>query len=478
VCTGAGSPSTCYGDYARLSPTPFQGQVAQATASGSTAQPSTTACSITFSVNRETTFGSSVRIVGSISQLGTWDPESSLAMGSDSYTTSNPVWEVTLTLPCGTTGEYKYIVDSDGTKTWESTGNRNFAANSASITVQDSWQSSGAVTVTNAPATSSTTSSTTSTTPSTSVSTVKASPTACLVTFIVDKTTENGQTVHVVGSNAHLGSWDPASSVELNDELYMKPYPMWYIELDIPYDSQYKYLLASSDGAVTWESTPNRNIDGEACRANDNKFVVQDTWEDASPTTSSTTTTTTSSAKPAATACKATFIVERGTQFGESLSLVGSLSQLGAWDAASAVAMDASGYTTDNPVWSATLTLPLESAQYKYILTSGGTTTWESDPNRDFDADACASDGGSRTMRDTWQSAPRPSPTQEGLASDCSDFYMVKKGDGCYDIANNNGISLDDFYSYNPSIGADCSQLYPDYYVCVGVSSSSPGTAE
>jgi hypothetical protein len=434
-------------------------------------------------VKKETSFGSSVRIVGSISQLGTWDPESSLAMGSDSYTTSDPLWEVTLTLPCGTTGEYKYILDSDGTKTWESTGNRNFAANSVAIAVQDSWESSAAVTVTNAP--SSTTSSTTSTVASTTTSTAQVSATACSVTFIVDKTTQNGQTVNVVGSNAKLGSWNPTDSIALSDELYMKPYPMWYAEFEVPFDSQYKYILTSPDGATTWESTPNRNIDGDACRANGGKFAVQDTWENESiSTTIASHPTTTSSAKPTATACRVTFIVKRATEFGESIHLVGSASQLGAWDAATAVALDASDYTNDNPVWSTTLTLPLNSAQYKYILASGGTNTWEADPNHDFDAEACASNGGSLTVRDSWQfdastptgsNTPRPSPTQEGLTSDCSQFYLVQKGDGCYDIAHNNGISPDNFDSYNPSVGADCSNLYPDYYVCVGVSGSVAG---
>ncbi|KAI7585200.1 hypothetical protein KC343_g19634, partial [Hortaea werneckii] len=65
-----------------------------------------------------------------------------------------------------------------------------------------------------------------------------------------------------------------------------------------------------------------------------------------------------------------------------------------------------------------------------------------------------------------------PTPTQEGMTKSCNDFYKVKSGDGCYDIASHYGISLEDFYTYNPAVGDDCSTLYPDNYVCVGVTSS------
>jgi len=58
------------------------------------------------------------------------------------------------------------------------------------------------------------------------------------------------------------------------------------------------------------------------------------------------------------------------------------------------------------------------------------------------------------------------------MTQNCNSFYGVKSGDGCYDIANDNGISLSDFYAYNPTVGSDCSKLYPDTYLCVGVAQS------
>jgi hypothetical protein len=58
------------------------------------------------------------------------------------------------------------------------------------------------------------------------------------------------------------------------------------------------------------------------------------------------------------------------------------------------------------------------------------------------------------------------------MTKNCNSFYKVQSGDGCYDIANQYGISLDNFYAYNPAVGDDCSKLCPDNLVCVGIQES------
>lgn len=72
----------------------------------------------------------------------------------------------------------------------------------------------------------------------------------------------------------------------------------------------------------------------------------------------------------------------------------------------------------------------------------------------------------------TTSSVVTPTPVQEGLAKNCNEFYRVESGDGCYDIANDHSIPLDDFYDYNLAVGNDCSKLYPDTYVCISVTQS------
>ncbi|KAJ4417419.1 hypothetical protein N0V82_006186 [Gnomoniopsis sp. IMI 355080] len=58
-----------------------------------------------------------------------------------------------------------------------------------------------------------------------------------------------------------------------------------------------------------------------------------------------------------------------------------------------------------------------------------------------------------------------PTPTQTGMVSTCSSFYFVQSGDTCYDIAADNGITLAEFYEWNPAVGDDCATLQAGYYV-------------
>lgn len=62
-----------------------------------------------------------------------------------------------------------------------------------------------------------------------------------------------------------------------------------------------------------------------------------------------------------------------------------------------------------------------------------------------------------------------PTPIQEGMASNCDRFYKVQTGDGCYDIAADAVISLDNFYKWNTGVGNNCQTLFPSYYVCIHV---------
>ena len=81
-----------------------------------------------------------------------------------------------------------------------------------------------------------------------------------------------------------------------------------------------------------------------------------------------------------------TFIGRKATNFGDTLKLSGSISQLGSWNAANAVELSAVGYTAQNPAWSGTVTLPAgTSFQFKFIVvTNSGQVTFEADPARSY----------------------------------------------------------------------------------------------
>ncbi|KAJ9374868.1 CAZyme family GH18 [Paecilomyces variotii] len=66
-----------------------------------------------------------------------------------------------------------------------------------------------------------------------------------------------------------------------------------------------------------------------------------------------------------------------------------------------------------------------------------------------------------------------PSPIQTGMVSDCDDFHLVVTNDTCASVADVAGISLSDFYAWNPAVGSKCLYLALGDYVCIGVSSGS-----
>ncbi|KAH8768227.1 LysM domain-containing protein [Diaporthe sp. PMI_573] len=77
------------------------------------------------------------------------------------------------------------------------------------------------------------------------------------------------------------------------------------------------------------------------------------------------------------------------------------------------------------------------------------------------------------TLATTTSAPSAPTPTQSGLVSFCTSYYKVGSGDTCQKIVDKYGtFTLANFYSWNPSVGNDCSQLWGGYYVCVSV----PGT--
>ncbi|CAA7263967.1 unnamed protein product [Cyclocybe aegerita] len=92
-----------------------------------------------------------------------------------------------------------------------------------------------------------------------------------------------------------------------------------------------------------------------------------------------------------------TFQETATTVWGENIFLVGSLSQLGSWTPAAAIALSSAAY----PVWSVTVSLPASTTfQYKFIRKqSDGTVVWESDPNRQ----ATTGSSGSQTISSSWQ---------------------------------------------------------------------------
>lgn len=65
-------------------------------------------------------------------------------------------------------------------------------------------------------------------------------------------------------------------------------------------------------------------------------------------------------------------------------------------------------------------------------------------------------------------------PTQTGIAEGCTRYWIVSRTDTCDSITSAAGIAASDFHTWNPAVGADCSGLLPDYYVCVSMAPQEP----
>ncbi|PYI18206.1 hypothetical protein BO86DRAFT_314207 [Aspergillus japonicus CBS 114.51] len=73
------------------------------------------------------------------------------------------------------------------------------------------------------------------------------------------------------------------------------------------------------------------------------------------------------------------------------------------------------------------------------------------------------------TATTTGNGVTTPTPIQTGMVSDCDSFYYVVSGDGCSSIASAEGVTVAELEEWNPAIGTDCTDLWTETYICVGI---------
>lgn len=122
-----------------------------ATTTAPTTTPTTSSCSaaasvaVTFDEKVTTVVGQTIKISGNVDALGNWDTSSAVALSAGDYTSSNPLWDGTISFPAGTVIQYKYInVASNGDVTWEADPNHTYtvpATCATAVTVSNTWQS-------------------------------------------------------------------------------------------------------------------------------------------------------------------------------------------------------------------------------------------------------------------------------------------------------------------------------------------------
>ncbi|KAK7746971.1 hypothetical protein SLS53_002159 [Cytospora paraplurivora] len=79
--------------------------------------------------------------IRNVGTLGNWDTDDAVALSASQYTSSNPLWAVSVQLTPGQVIEYKYIkVSSGGTVTWEADPNHTITVPATATTVSNTWQ--------------------------------------------------------------------------------------------------------------------------------------------------------------------------------------------------------------------------------------------------------------------------------------------------------------------------------------------------
>ncbi|KAI0411306.1 starch binding domain protein [Xylaria grammica] len=120
------------------------------TKTATSATGSSTACAlssvgVTFNHAVTTTYGQTIKVVGSIPELGSWDVGKAPAMSASKYTAASPLWTYTLNVAPGKSFEYKFVnVASSGAVTWESDPNRSYTIPSgicdSAVNVASTWR--------------------------------------------------------------------------------------------------------------------------------------------------------------------------------------------------------------------------------------------------------------------------------------------------------------------------------------------------
>ncbi|KAF3039905.1 hypothetical protein E8E12_005665 [Didymella heteroderae] len=141
--TGSNPPTTTSKASSSVAPPATSTEATSTTAATGCATPVATVA-VTFNSKTTTVVGQTIKLAGSIAQLGSWDTSKAPALSASKYTSSNPLWTTTINLPAGTSFEYKFIkVESSGSVTYESGGNRAYTVPkscASTATVDATWK--------------------------------------------------------------------------------------------------------------------------------------------------------------------------------------------------------------------------------------------------------------------------------------------------------------------------------------------------
>ncbi|MDF9830285.1 4-alpha-glucanotransferase [Parabacteroides sp. PF5-6] len=209
---------------------------------------------VSFHINFHTVWGQRICIVGSIPQLGSWEP----ALAREMHYTEDGNWQLELDIPADTPSlEYRYFLsvnDKQIFEEWERNHRVTFDGRSQNYSLYDYWQTCPQ----NLPFYSSAFTQSLFAHPCNTYERVICSGQKLMIKVSAPRVEKN-QCVAIVGNQPVLGNWQPERALPLSCDTF----PEWHIDLDageLTYPLEYKFILWDKDTQqpVYWETGENR----------------------------------------------------------------------------------------------------------------------------------------------------------------------------------------------------------------------------
>lgn len=209
---------------------------------------------VVFNINFHTVWGQKICLVGSIPQLGSWEP----AMAKEMNYIGDGNWQLELELTSDTPFvEYRYFLsvnDKQIFEEWEKNHRAAFTGSSDRYILYDYWQTLPGNLAFYSSAFTQSLFSHPCNTHERVVSSDKA-----LILKVLAPCIEQNQSVAITGNQSILGNWQPEKALLMSCENF----PEWEIRLDgneINYPLEYKFLIWDNDTRqpVYWETGENR----------------------------------------------------------------------------------------------------------------------------------------------------------------------------------------------------------------------------